>query len=76
MVMVISFLTWIQTQTERDDPIGRLARDVDGHTGAPEGLWKENWLDHLLRRNAGPAAMAAFEKAWQEYVVSFLDKYR
>lgn len=74
--MVISFLTWIRTQAERDDPVGRLARDVDAHTGAPEGLWKANWLDHLVLRKAGPGAMAAFEKAWEEYAASLLDKYR
>lgn len=74
--MVTTFQAWIRTQTERDDPVGRLARDIDTDTEVPEGLWKANWLDHMSRRNAGPGAMAAFENAWEEYAVSLLDKYR
>jgi uncharacterized protein YozE (UPF0346 family) len=74
--MITSFKTWIQTQTERNDPVGRLARNVNIDTGEPKGPWKTHWLDHLALRSAGPDAEAAFEKAWEEYSVSFLDKYR
>lgn len=74
--MVTSFQIWIRTQTERDDPVGRLARDVSVDDRAPEGIWKANWLDYLMLRNASLVAMAAFEEAWREYRVLFLDKYR
>ncbi|WP_322014060.1 YozE family protein [Paraburkholderia sp. J12] len=74
--MIKSFQEWIKTQTERNDTVGRLARDVSADERAPGGPWKANWLDYLVLRNAGLGAMAAFEAAWDEYAVLFLDKYR
>ncbi|WP_322045059.1 YozE family protein [Paraburkholderia sp. J67] len=74
--MITSFHTWIRIQTEREDPVGRLAREVSADDRAPEGIWKANWLDHLMVRNAGLVTMAAFEEAWGEYSTQFLDKYR
>ncbi|HEV3432204.1 MAG TPA: YozE family protein [Paraburkholderia sp.] len=74
--MITSFQTWIQTQTGRGDAVGRLARDVSVDDRAPDGIWKANWIDHLMVRNASLAAMAAFEEAWGEYSGLFLDKYR
>ncbi|WP_322103285.1 YozE family protein [Paraburkholderia sp. J41] len=74
--MITSFQTWIRTQAQRNDPVGRFARDFGGDDRAPEGIWRANWLDHLMIRNADMAAMVAFEDAWNEYSVLFLEKYR
>ena len=74
--METTFENWIRTQVDRGDPVGRLARVISADDDTPQGQWKANWLDHLARRNAGPGATAAFEKAWEEYSLSFLDKYR
>jgi hypothetical protein len=74
--MVTTFKTWIGTQSARGDVVGRLSHVINTDIGAPEGLWKANWLDHLALRKAGPGATAAFEKAWEEYSITFLDKYR
>lgn len=74
--MITSFDTWIRTQTERNDSVGRLARDVSADKEAPDTIWKANWLEHLAVRKAGRGAMAAFEKAWGEYTTQCLDKYR
>jgi uncharacterized protein YozE (UPF0346 family) len=71
--MITSFNTWIRTQAERNDSVGRLARDVSADQDAPDEIWK---ADCLAIRNAGQGALAAFEKAWGEYTTQCLDKYR
>lgn len=65
--MNITFLSWIQQQSERQDNIGRLARDVSADPEAPHSSSKGDWLYHLSIRKAGLGATAAMHQAWAEY---------
>jgi hypothetical protein len=65
--MNTSFLSWIQSQSERNDSVGRFARDVVADAEAPKGSSKGDWLYHLAIRKAGPGATAACHQAWAEY---------
>lgn len=65
--MDTSFRSWIQQHIDRDDPVGRFARDVQADSKAPEGSSMEQWLDHLALNNAGSGARSAFEQAWKEF---------
>jgi hypothetical protein len=65
--MNTSFLSWIQSQSGRQDSIGRFARDVIADSEAPIGSSKGDWLYHLAIRKAGPGATAACHQAWAEY---------
>jgi uncharacterized protein YozE (UPF0346 family) len=68
--MSSSFKNWLETQTERDDDLGRFARDVAQDSAAPGGVSMHVWLDHLQRNSAGPGATQAFHDAWSEYLQS------
>jgi len=65
--MNASFLSWIHQQSERQDNIGRLARDVIADPEAPQSSSKGDWLYHLSIRKAGLGATAAMHQAWAEY---------
>lgn len=65
---MISFYTYLTTRKDEDSPIGDLAKDVMADARAPRRINNHDaWLLHLLRMNAAPAAIAAFEEAWKKY---------
>ena len=65
------FTRWIHQQTKRPDPVGDLAKDIQG-----DNSWPNNpasiytFRGHLIRRNACPEAIQALEDAWSEFLLS------
>lgn len=68
MMSKIGFTTWLLRQSERDDPIGDLARDANADMDRPHGSADiETRRTHLWLRHADDVAMDALENAWTEY---------
>jgi len=63
-----TFLQWVQTQRDREDRMGDLARDVADDRGYPTGRrGRQAWHTHLAVRCACPEALEALDEAWNEY---------
>ncbi len=64
-----SFCSWLSKQTDRDDPIGDLARDVRDDSSRPHGnSGYRKWFGHIrIRSYSNSLVMDAFRKAWREY---------
>jgi len=64
----MKFLTWLLTQTERNDPIGDLACDFRDDSMRPHHGYSIDKVErYLLCRGACKEAMAAFREAVKEY---------
>jgi hypothetical protein len=73
MTQALTFRGWLQHETDRDDPVGELARVAFGGSDpCPRGCRFSTWpafLQHLTRehRATTPAAWAAARSAGREY---------
>nr|VFK23057.1 MAG: YozE SAM-like fold [Candidatus Kentron sp. LPFa] len=64
----ISFLEWLDEQSDRDDPIGDLSKDVKRDkrsSNVPND--KDSWIEHLKLAGACLDVIEALEEAWDEY---------
>jgi len=65
------FKNWLEDQTNRNDPIGDLARDVKTKYLAkktPRGnSGLKAWIKHLENYSACAEAFEALNEAWREY---------
>ena len=63
-----SFTRWLGAQTERQDPVGDLARDVAADRDWPlSAKTVESYEGYLARRGADPNVISALFDAWAEY---------
>lgn len=63
-----SFFEWLMEQTDRDDPIGDLARDAKSDMRFPVSATHfGRVLGHLAAMGAGQPAKQALQEAWGEY---------
>ena len=63
----MSFLEWIREQSDRDDPIGDLSKDIKRDPTNNLDDDKDAWMGHLALSGACPEAIEALEQAWNEY---------
>jgi hypothetical protein len=64
----MTFQGWLRRQRHRDDPVGDLAQDAVHDRQKPHGhTTRLAWLRYLVRLNAGPGALRACQRAWDEY---------
>ncbi|MGB0388187.1 MAG: YozE family protein [Ardenticatenaceae bacterium] len=62
------FNEWLTQQTQRDDAIGRLTRQLIHDSTSP--LWSNKaaiYHQYFNKRGANAATVAAFECAWSEW---------
>lgn len=68
--MNATFKQWLFKQTERQDPIGKLARAMaqveDDSTPQRRSDEHKKWAD-LVIRHGQPEHIRAFNNAWREY---------
>ena len=66
-----SFYKWLQTQTERKDIVGDFAHTMSQFEEPKATRKKANghmiWATWLVDKNASPAVIEAFNRAWHEY---------
>ena len=63
-----TFPNWLSLQTERQDPIGDLARDAAAdHSWPRSAKTVESYERYLAQRGADPNAIIALFHAWAEY---------
>ena len=66
------YQTWLLAQTERNDPIGDIARDVaeDVRSGClpPFDTWKDVRAHILMRHGAIPDAVEALYSSWRAWL--------
>jgi uncharacterized protein YozE (UPF0346 family) len=63
-----SFYKWLNKQSDRDDIIGDLAKDVERARNIPQDSNDiEIWRSHLRRNAACQEAIEALHEAWAEY---------
>ncbi len=64
----MNFYEWIlKNYLGQKNPIGSLAKDLDGDTDFPRNDDKKEIEDYLYECGACGECMTAFEKAWNEY---------
>lgn len=63
----MTFLQWLQTQKERDDPIGDFASDALSTSDTPTSSSLKIWLAYLVTRRACKEAIQALKDAHKEY---------
>lgn len=64
----MTFLSWLEQQTERDDPTGDLARDAADDSRTPKGDAKFfTWRNHLWATGACDEALIVLGYAYREY---------
>jgi len=65
---VTGFKAWLDTQTQRNDPVGDIARDAAADSRWPRGNAKLGTLiGHLESHGASPAAIEALRGAYDEW---------
>lgn len=63
------FRDWIKNQVHRKDDVGELARLVAAGSEPPVGESKFTWSLYLRATYAdSPHRVAAFDKAWAQYI--------
>lgn len=64
----MSFYEWLLKHTNRNSPLGDLARDAS-HDEASSTIpnTREAWRNHLAKLSASKAAKATLETAWKSY---------
>jgi uncharacterized protein YozE (UPF0346 family) len=63
-----TFYAWVRSQRGRDDAVGDLARDVMRDRNFPrEANDYDALYFHLYEMGACPAALRAFDRAWEEF---------
>ncbi|MBF5039878.1 hypothetical protein INP77_10285 [Methylophilus sp. 13] len=68
MAKVSSFYKWLNKQSNRDDIIGDLAKDLERARNIPqESNDIEIWLSHLRCNGACQEAIEAMHEAWAEF---------
>ncbi|QTA88836.1 YozE family protein [Desulfonema magnum] len=70
----MTFFKWLQNQSERDDMIGDLARDVRLDKTFPKSSSLEKIRNHLESSGACEGAVSALEMAYTEWHPSYLPK--
>jgi hypothetical protein len=63
-----SFLTWLKTQTKRDDVVGDLARDAAKDPRTPHGRATKGQWRHYL--GSAQHIVRALDEAWAEFLRS------
>ena len=63
------FLAWLDTQRERDGPIGDLARDVAQDEDFPRTMIYPTMRDYLWEKGAVAETCQALREAWRQYHV-------
>lgn len=65
---MVTFNTWLGLQSDRDDPVGDLARDAASDPDWPDVEALDRLQDHIIgAANAGSPALPALERAWAEW---------
>lgn len=73
--MDLKFEEWLHDQQERKDMIGDFARDVHAKAVDPKPARQKTnehkiWADIVVRSNGLEHHMAAFNTAWQEFLLA------
>lgn len=64
----MNFKQWLKRQTDRNDAVGDLARDVEEDWTAPHAnAGYKPWKLHLESKGAAQAALDALAEAWREF---------
>jgi hypothetical protein len=62
------FTSWLLQQSNRNDPIGDVARDALQDRDKPTGI--RQWRSHLQQLHACDGAKRSLERAYDEYRTS------
>lgn len=69
MTPMSTFAQWLAQQTERQDLVGRFARDATSDAAFPRNGVYEKYEGYLIKQRCSERILRAFERAWREYNV-------
>lgn len=75
MAKASPFLDWLQTQREREDLIGALAKDIAQDEDFPRTMSYPTMRDYLHAQGAVAETCQALREAWRRYHVHAFQRH-